>query len=588
MFKITFLFFIFVLCFGILQITQAQNVGSDNLPYTKLLKQAQLRIQNAIKDEIPKNMKVLTTFSLDPELTQTAFLQSTAEKIKNLKYSAITASSSEICFNQSLATVMEIMQGQYWAIKMFDAVDKLPSGILDGNTKLMGSYDACLAITSEIDNTGSDVILPQYNGQYCWTEIPINIFPGYQLKLDMGICMPDTCSNNDTLQILNTLLPNIRIGNVPLYSDGVVCKDDVGDLDTRAILMIVLCSFFGLLILCGTAYDVIIVRWYSKRQKHEEEKVMKNTMDLESNSMEKRPLLNKPVVSDIYTPGIPGQLLLSFSVYTNGAKLLNTTHSAGTLTCINGIRFISMSWVILGHAVAFGLGTGSNLNSFFPKMIGRWTFQAIANALVSVDTFFALSGLLVSYLALKEMKKNNGRLNWGMFYFHRFWRLTPPYMLILGVYVSLNRYWSDGPLWPENGMEKDFCKDTWWKNLLYINNIVDRDNQCFGWAWYLANDMQFYILSPLMFVPLYFFNGWGLISSAVFLIGNGVATYFVSEKYKLPPTTIGGVDEKTSGDYMTDYYFVPWCRIGPYVIGVVAGYCLYKANGRIKIHWVTQ
>ncbi|KAJ8300299.1 hypothetical protein KUTeg_021818 [Tegillarca granosa] len=258
-----------------------------------------------------------------------------------------------------------------------------------------------------------------------------------------------------------------------------------------------------------------------------------------------------------------------------------------------------MSWVILGHAVAFGLGTGSNLNSFFPKMIGRWTFQAIANALVSVDTFFALStcmrnnlfvtchssGLLVSYLALKEMKKNNGRLNWGMFYFHRFWRLTPPYMLILGVYVSLNRYWSDGPLWPENGMEKDFCKDTWWKNLLYINNIVDRDNQCFGWAWYLANDMQFYILSPLMFVPLYFFNGWGLISSAVFLIGNGVATYFVSEKYKLPPTTIGGVDEKTSGDYMTDYYFVPWCRIGPYVIGVVAGYCLYKANGRIKIHW---
>ncbi|KAJ8301037.1 hypothetical protein KUTeg_022556 [Tegillarca granosa] len=237
-----------------------------------------------------------------------------------------------------------------------------------------------------------------------------------------------------------------------------------------------------------------------------------------------------------------------------------------------------MSWVILGHAVGFELQRFQDVTKmslFFPKMIGR--FQAIANAYVSVGTFFALSGLLVSYLGLKELKKNNGKLNWGI--------LTPPYMLILGVYVSLNRYWGGGPLWPENGIENDFCKDTWWKNLLNINNIVDRDNQFFGWAWYLANDMQFYILSPLMFVPLYFFNGWGLISSAVFLIGNGVATYFVSVKYKLPPSTLGVVDEKTTFDYTINYYFVPWCRIGPYVIGVVAGYCLYNTNGRKKIHW---
>ncbi|KAJ8301046.1 hypothetical protein KUTeg_022565 [Tegillarca granosa] len=158
---------------------------------------------------------------------------------------------------------------------------------------------------------------------------------------------------------------------------------------------------------------------------------------------------------------------------------------------------------------------------------------------------------------------------------------------VKGTYSPLHansRSVHDGPLWPENGIEKDFCKDTWWKNLLYINNIVDSDNQCFGWAWFLANDMQFYILSPLMFVPLYIFNGWGLISSAVFLIGNGVATYFVSVKYKLPPSTLGVVDEKTTFDYTINYYCVPWCRIGPYVIGVVAGYCLYNTNGRIKIH----
>lgn len=48
-----------------------------------------------------------------------------------------------------------------------------------------------------------------------------------------------------------------------------------------------------------------------------------------------------------------GQLLLSFSVYTNGSKILNTNQPGGSLTAINGIRFISMTWVILGHAYGF-------------------------------------------------------------------------------------------------------------------------------------------------------------------------------------------------------------------------------------------
>ena len=54
-----------------------------------------------------------------------------------------------------------------------------------------------------------------------------------------------------------------------------------------------------------------------------------------------------------YTPfvGAIGNFLMCFSLYTNGYKILSAKQPPGSLTCINGIRFISMTWVILGHTV---------------------------------------------------------------------------------------------------------------------------------------------------------------------------------------------------------------------------------------------
>ena len=53
-----------------------------------------------------------------------------------------------------------------------------------------------------------------------------------------------------------------------------------------------------------------------------------------------------------------------------------------------------------------------------------------------------------------------------------FFRLTPPYMLFLMFYVCLMKYWSDGPMWPQ-GLDVDDCRDSWWRNLLYVNNLVE-------------------------------------------------------------------------------------------------------------------
>ena len=53
------------------------------------------------------------------------------------------------------------------------------------------------------------------------------------------------------------------------------------------------------------------------------------------------------------------KFLLSFSILKNAAKILSVDSSQAdgpTLQAVHGIRFLSMSWVILGHTWAFTLG----------------------------------------------------------------------------------------------------------------------------------------------------------------------------------------------------------------------------------------
>jgi peptidoglycan/LPS O-acetylase OafA/YrhL len=122
--------------------------------------------------------------------------------------------------------------------------------------------------------------------------------------------------------------------------------------------------------------------------------------------------------------------------------------------------------------------------------------QGAINATVSVDTFFLMSGLLVTYLLLRESDRSKGRFNVPLFYIHRYlrWiyifiqimefsfdifiinffntRLTPVYAIILGFIATLLIYVSTGPNWQMVAYMKEGCRSNWWNNLLYVNNYV--------------------------------------------------------------------------------------------------------------------
>merc|ERR1719493_458700 len=79
--------------------------------------------------------------------------------------------------------------------------------------------------------------------------------------------------------------------------------------------MISVIAFFGILVLIGTVIDAFL-----------------NILHLD--------IVPEKVV----------QVFQGFSLYQNTLKLFNTSGgSPDSLDCINGIRFLSMTWVLVGH-----------------------------------------------------------------------------------------------------------------------------------------------------------------------------------------------------------------------------------------------
>lgn len=113
--------------------------------------------------------------------------------------------------------------------------------------------------------------------------------------------------------------------------------------------------------------------------------------------------LHEPEKLSVYS-----ELLLSFSIITNFNAICDRNVGADTIPSIHGLRAISMAWVILGHTciVIFKYSDNLELRKEVEK---NFFFQAITNGPFSVDTFFFISGCLVSYLYFRTNAK--GKLN---------------------------------------------------------------------------------------------------------------------------------------------------------------------------------
>lgn len=352
---------------------------------------------------------------------------------------------------------------------VFDSWGKVPSGITFGHLVGLGNFQQCIQIDFK-SNSSATNNETNIKGKYCQAILPIleiveivrpqsafldsytrgaverpNVDP--PIGIGVGVCFPKVCSNKKIAAILTEALKvKIQVN---------ICRtNEKPDFEAMDYVAAFIFGIIGFLLIISTFYDV-----YTTARK------------------------------------IPKtESLLAFSVINNSQKLfaINLKSSPSAITCLHGIRSLSMMWVVYGHSFLwYFLQPILNL-----RTVDAWSRSVysmlIETAIISVDTFFFLSGLLIAWIGLKELEKNHGKLNVIMMYVHRLFRLLPLIGILILFTLSFLKYFGSGPHWPVFlAMNTYPCEKTWWRTVLFINNYKNELVVSFSYA-----QSALYIKSP--------------------------------------------------------------------------------------------
>ena len=297
----------------------------------------------------------------------------------------------------------------------------------------------------------------------------------------------------------------------------------------------------------------------------------------------------------------------AFSLVQNIPSILNPA-SKSNFEVLDGMRAISIMWIILGHTIAMFSSIGlMNPAAVLPPLgfLKEVYAQLLLSSRFAVDTFFFISGFLVVTSLLKrlngatitlsrdsssaedlterEANENNRSIfeervslpplkKWiWSFYGHRLVRILPPYIFSLLLWWKIGVLLGNGPFWYRWLALTHRCDQYWWTNLLFINNIyppnVTEQAECFYVTWYLAVDMQFYIISPL-FVWLYLKKSiYGIFLTIFVCCLSCSLAYIETMKHGWSAHSFDG---QWVTKYAIHYYTKPLYRIPVYCIGMLA------------------
>lgn len=241
-------------------------------------------------------------------------------------------------------------------------------------------------------------------------------------------------------------------------------------------------------------------------------------------------------------------------------RLLERTPTQA-LSGLDGLRSFSMIWIILANTSLLMANVGTDdKDALEDDLYKSLPQQFTLGSSLAVDTFFFLSGLLTTYTLLRRMrKKGDTSFPAFMFFVLRYLRLTPLYAFILFFYAFVGPSLASGPVWYRMHRDTELCMKHWWSNLIYANNFYPSGfhQTCMSWSWYLANDMQFFMIG-LVLLSIYLHRPvLGVVLTGMLALAGIVTGWLLLLAHR--------------NQTQDDYYDKPYTRITPFCIGVLLG-----------------
>lgn len=258
----------------------------------------------------------------------------------------------------------------------------------------------------------------------------------------------------------------------------------------------------------------------------------------------------------------PNPLLTAFSIYKNGQALFKISNeNTQAIRCLCGIRVLSAFWIMFFHRFYMEAMNPNKNPVDLLAGLHRWYAWIFQEGHFAVDTFLLMGGFLVTTSLLRDLEK--GQFSYPKFLLHRYLRYGP-IVAAATLFVFPCLKLANEHLF-EN--EKQNCAARWWTNLLMINNYSGPHTKiCILHFWYLAADFQLYAVSPLLVLLLWKFS-WKAFGAIPALIA-------ASSIYVAHVCFRNGTSDLVDHARLT--YFSTHARIGPWIIGIMLGYILFR------------
>eukprot|EP01017_Pseudomicrothorax_dubius_P040250 TRINITY_DN6276_c0_g1_i1.p1 TRINITY_DN6276_c0_g1~~TRINITY_DN6276_c0_g1_i1.p1 ORF type:complete len:414 (-),score=43.03 TRINITY_DN6276_c0_g1_i1:45-1286(-) len=234
--------------------------------------------------------------------------------------------------------------------------------------------------------------------------------------------------------------------------------------------------------------------------------------------------------------------------------------------------------VILGHELNSSIALSMNVEDF-PDIAADPNTAYFYGAEFAVDVFFYLSGFFFVFIFFKKFRnKAFGIKEFFLTFLHRLIRILPAYLVLILITWKLLQFIGNGPFWSVIiDMLQQNCQNKAWTDIVFLNNFFTKDTSedCIGWGWYLGCDMQLFLMMTLVSIVVLKHNFLGKTLLWILLITSLIYSYFLA--LNLGFSALG-----TNSPYFSQaYYFPPWTRGPPYILGMLVALWYIEEKGKI-------